>query len=261
MVEDISGDQFSPEVVAKMMELETVLTLFLEDEKKKPNFDPPSPRPPGNPPPLKAFNQREQEEEANSLLKAEEALARLRQRLFEEEEQLLKAEEALQRSIEEDDVLQRAEEALQKSRAAAEKRKAEAIRRTQAAVASSEKARKEAAQQDEKNSVEERRIRGTIAISKPRATLSLSSFLYGGSGTEEENNDDDPSGDDAEAAGADEAPAGVPMLSNWVQSIDGSITGQLKGSRNFYEGSTVATSPVPSGAKGGSVVTTASGSK
>jgi hypothetical protein len=112
-------------------------------------------------------------------------------------------------------------------------------------VASSEKARKEAAQQ--------------VAINKPRPTISLSSFLYGGGS--KEKNIADPSGDGAEAAGADDAPAGVPILRNWVQSLDGSITGRLEGSRNFKAGTTVSTSPVSSGAKGGSVITTASGSK
>jgi DNA repair exonuclease SbcCD ATPase subunit len=255
MVEEISekdNDQFSPDVLSKMEELEQALSRYLEETQKKKE---PSPRPPGIPPSWKFFMTQvsgDKEKEDNgedkgvSLQQAEKALEKLRQRLRQEEESLAQAEEALKQSMQEEEVLQKAEDALQKSWAAADKRKAEAIRRTEAAVKSAEKLRREqeAVQDDIAKEVEETRTtRGTIAINnKPRPTISLQSFLYG-------------------KEMPDDAPSDVPILYDWVQYVDGSITGRVKGSRNFKDGGTVSTSPVKEGARGGTVVTTASGSK
>lgn len=268
MVEDLNGDSFSPEVIARMTDLERALSKYLEDERTALK-NKPSPRPPLFPPSWNAFlKQDKKETENSSLRKAEQALATLRERLRREEESLRKAEAALKMSLEEEEVLRKAERALQKSKAAAEKRKAEAIRRTEAAVASAQKARleQEAAQQsleeetydygefdddDDEDDFLSRGTRGTIAITMP-----------------------DLSGDDASSSsktstngavqapmGATEVPPGIPIIYNWVQYLDGSISGRVRGSDSFTDGATISTSPVGNGAKGGTIVSTASGSQ
>jgi hypothetical protein len=264
MVEEVSEGQFSPQVVEKMSELEQALTAFLEEERAAQNNSNEllSPRPPKIPPPLQSFIRQEEtrEERGNSLIKAEKALETLRLRLHQEEETLRKAEEALRQSMEEQKVLRRAEEALEKSRAAAEERKVDAIRRTQEAVESAEKARKE--QQAAEQLAREHGLVGgggeaSTSTGSPtsasRPTISLSSL--GG------NDVDDMANNGAEAPVSSDGPAGVPVLYDWIQYIDGSVTGFVKGSRNFKDGSKVSTSPVPNGARGGTVITTESGSQ
>lgn len=56
-------------------------------------------------------------------------------------------------------------------------------------------------------------------------------------------------------------PKNVPVLSQWRQNSDGSITGKVSNSPNFKPGTQVTTSPVPKGAKAGVVVKTGSGSQ
>jgi hypothetical protein len=53
----------------------------------------------------------------------------------------------------------------------------------------------------------------------------------------------------------------IPVISKFKQGADGSITGIVSNSKNFRTGTEITTSPVPRGAKAGSVVTTSSGSK
>jgi len=53
----------------------------------------------------------------------------------------------------------------------------------------------------------------------------------------------------------------IPVISKFKQNADGSITGIVSNSKNFRTGTEITTSPVPRGAKAGSVVTTSSGSK
>jgi len=53
----------------------------------------------------------------------------------------------------------------------------------------------------------------------------------------------------------------IPVLSNWKQEADGSITGKVSNTKVFRVGQTITTSPVRRGAKAGTVVTTSSGSK
>jgi hypothetical protein len=57
------------------------------------------------------------------------------------------------------------------------------------------------------------------------------------------------------------APPAVPILSQWTQNADGSITGRVSNSKDFRSGTEITTSPVRKGAKPGSVITTGSGSK
>ena len=54
---------------------------------------------------------------------------------------------------------------------------------------------------------------------------------------------------------------GIPVLSNWKQDKDGTITGNITNSKMFRAGQKITTSPVKRGAKKGTVVTTQSGSK
>jgi len=53
----------------------------------------------------------------------------------------------------------------------------------------------------------------------------------------------------------------VPVVSNFTQNPDGSITGIVSNSKNFRTGTKITTSPVKKGAKAGDIVTTSSGSK
>ena len=61
-------------------------------------------------------------------------------------------------------------------------------------------------------------------------------------------------------AAADTKNAGVPVLKNFVQNADGSLTGNVSGSKNFRQGEKITTSPVRRGAKAGMLVKTGSGS-
>ena len=53
---------------------------------------------------------------------------------------------------------------------------------------------------------------------------------------------------------------GIPLLTNWKQNKDGSITGKISNSSVFRTGQKIVTSPAKKGVKKG-VVTTNSGSK
>ena len=53
----------------------------------------------------------------------------------------------------------------------------------------------------------------------------------------------------------------IPIITMWGQTSEGSIYGFISGSSNFEDGAYIMTSPVDQGAKGGSIVTTASGSQ
>lgn len=254
-----------------MQELEQALTSFLGEQGKEKYQQKWSPRPPGTPPPLRVLQNLDTQQA--SLVKAEMALEKLRDRLLREEEALRRAEEALQQSLHEEEILRRAEEALQRSREAAEKRKLEAIRQTEAAVASAEKARRdseEAAQAwgrqqattplpvvqekvDDRDDTDVAYYRGSEA---PRSTIALN-FLVGTKATTLKitNAQDGDPGSDAEA------PIGIPVLSNWVQYIDGSIQGQVRNSDKFEDGAVIATSAVQPGVKAGTIIETSSGSQ
>lgn len=56
-------------------------------------------------------------------------------------------------------------------------------------------------------------------------------------------------------------PKNMPILSQWKQNPDGSVTGKVSNSPNFKTGTQITTSPVPKGAKAGSIVKTGSGSQ
>jgi len=62
----------------------------------------------------------------------------------------------------------------------------------------------------------------------------------------------------AKAAAVDTS---IPVLRNFVQNRDGSLTGQVSGSKNFRNNEKITTSPVRRGVKKGMVVKTSSGSQ
>mmetsp|Transcript_64669 Transcript_64669/g.185987 ORF Transcript_64669/g.185987 Transcript_64669/m.185987 type:complete len:565 (-) Transcript_64669:344-2038(-) len=280
MVEELSDDQFSPEVISKMQELEQTLISFLEERQAEEGYEP---RPPGTPPPLHMLQNPDGTSQKVSLLQAEAALEKLRARLRYEEQVLRQAEEALQQSLQEEEILRRAEEALQKSREAAEKRKMAAIRQTEAAVVSTEQARRqsEAANyawgQNQYNETND-------------GWWDQSQYSYNDTGSSDGSSDNYESyyGYDEQWSGrgvdtprstmpldfwsapdnsytqpTDEThvPEGVPILYNWNQRDDGSIEGQVRNSDRYQDGASIATSPVELGAEGGSVIETSSGSR
>lgn len=53
----------------------------------------------------------------------------------------------------------------------------------------------------------------------------------------------------------------IPIIGKFKQNADRSITGIVRNSKSFPVGTEITTSPVPRGAKSGSIVTTSSGSK
>jgi chromosome segregation ATPase len=272
MVDEIAAieNSGSANQLEKLEQLEHDLSLLVEDEKM---FK--EPRPPTIPPPLDSLgiglknnNDRNDVADDEALAKAEQALRKLRQRLKEEEESLRQAEEALARSREEDETLRKAEQTLQRSREEAEKRKAQAIQLTEQAVASANKTREEKqraeriAQEIHASKKSNNEPSATMAIQKPRATIPLD-WLYGKKDVLDENElvNGDASTDSKPPQKMDQAPPGVPILYDWIQYIDGSISGKVKGSKSFKDGSSVSTSPIQVRAVFGSVVTTASGNK
>jgi hypothetical protein len=56
-------------------------------------------------------------------------------------------------------------------------------------------------------------------------------------------------------------PDNIPVIGKFKQNADGSITGIVRNSKTFRTGTEITTSPVPRGAKAGTVVKTSSGSK
>ena len=86
--------------------------------------------------------------------------------------------------------------------------------------------------------------RATLAIPK-KATSNNFGFAFGGvvSKKEAQTKDD------------------IPILSQFTQNADGSLTGRVSNSKNFKNGTKITTSPVPRGAKAGQIVKTTSGSK
>ena len=164
---------------------------------------------------------------------------------------------------------QRAEEAKARKaaeaearREAAEQKRREAEEKRQQAAAQAEAKRKE----DEQKKARETRAKqaqASVETAKPRATFSLAS-LFGGS---EESEDVGASTGGAPARPTVQPkkmaspPRGTPVISDWRQNRDGSITGRVSGGRGFQEGERITTSPIGGKAIGGALVETASGTK
>jgi hypothetical protein len=84
--------------------------------------------------------------------------------------------------------------------------------------------------------------RGTLEIPKKEKSNNFG-FSFGGAAKQAESTSD------------------VPVLSNFVQNADGSLTGRVSNSKNYRDGTKITTSPVRRGVKSGQTVKTGSGSQ
>ena len=299
IIEDLSMmEEFTPQTMAQMEKVEIALANFLEEksaalleqEQEQQLYDESKPPPPSIPPPgalldtdgatmLPQQQQRwdQQQELATTLAQAGQALEELRERLREEEEALLEAEEALKQSLDEQDVLLRADEALRKSREAAELRKQQAGQRSLEAAKLSAGYREpqglgfhgspnetaDGGDDDDDNDATTKATTtstgGALPKRKKRPTMELGNLFGRRRATVEEESSGIVPNDDDNACS--EAPEGVPVLCDWVQNEDGSITGSVRRSMDFDDGAKISTSCVPEEAVGGTTVTTESGSR
>lgn len=318
LVEELTMDEVTPDLLVKMEKVERALANFLKEAEANQQPSVAAPRPPSIPPPMGAFfdndDYDQQPQKASSrpsrnnnndnnkkdnpnLVRAQDGLQKLRQRLRQRESTLRQAQEALQRSRDEENILSKAEQALQKSREAAEKRKQEAIRQTKDAVESAEQARREQEEQQaqlflhQKQELQDQEQRGrnqkelqqnnnskprrrTVSLddifnddrlrsnqrkkSKPRPTMMLESL----SDVEKRKSGRRSSGQGKnQQVSIPSVPVGTPVLYEWIQNADGSISGFIRGSSNFQDGATISTSSVELGAREGTTVTTVSGSQ
>jgi type II secretory pathway component PulJ len=251
MVEELTMavDDVTPELMNKMEKVEIALASFLDEKSAalQQQQQPQLPPPPLIPPPMGALY-RNNDILSNDLIRVEEALEKLRQRLRREEEALFRAEQVLQRSLEEQDILRRAEEALQKSREAAARRKVNATRRnevTVAAIGRSEQQSQIIVTPERSAQSPKANANDTSSPNVPRPTMELGNFF----------------GRKASDRRLPSAPVGMPILYNWIQEVDGSLRGNVKLSPNFTDGAIISTSAVEGDAQSGTVVTTASGSQ
>jgi hypothetical protein len=100
---------------------------------------------------------------------------------------------------------------------------------------------------------------------KRRPTMVLSN-LFGKRGAEELWGETSGSSNDGmDATSLQEidtrVPEGVPILYNWVQDEDGSITGNIQGSMYYRDGAKISTSCASERAQGGITIATESGSR
>lgn len=92
-----------------------------------------------------------------------------------------------------------------------------------------------------------------LTKAKPGATISLGFINFGNKADSDEKE---------EPKVMSSAPRGVPVISNWKENTDGSISGTLKSASNiFKKGEEITTSPITTKAIGGAVIETRSGSK
>jgi len=158
---------------------------------------------------------------------------------------------------------QKKQEKVEAQRLVAEKRRQEAEKKkTQVDIQREKQTSKTKALQEEKDAAAQRAQRKQVAEkslgqAKSRTTISLGN-LFGINAAEVEN---EVKVDDITSKMKAAAPQGVPVVSNWEQNTDGSISGRISGSSNFSNGQYITTSPVPQGATSNSVVKTSSGSR
>jgi len=175
----------------------------------------------------------------------------------------LKAEKATQVAAERKRIQeQKQQEKLEAQRLAAEKRQQQAEeKRQQVEALRAKQAAKAKALQDKKAAANQKAQRKQVAEkslgqAKSRTTISLGNLFGGNSGEENE-----VKVDVAQSKQKIMAPPGVPVVSNWKQNPDGSISGKISNSPNFSDGDSVTTSPVPQRATSNSVVKSSSGSR
>ena len=281
--------------------MEETRAALLKQEKYTQNHEQLKPSPPSIPPPRNLFGmedlRREQElpwwqhqdrDLMTDLAHAGSALEFLQERLREEEEALLKAERTFQLESRDEnqdtlaggnDILSEAEHVLRKSREAAEKRRVKADRRRVTAARISaeyqwqqvqaheqEKQEQEVGQSVIENLIEAGQTRevnesslseeedsiNDILRTQKRPTMELRG-LFGKHKSIE--------GIINETPAARSFPEDVPIIYNWVQDEDGCITGNIRGSINYYDGAKISTSSISKVACGGTTVATESGSR
>jgi hypothetical protein len=209
------------------------------------------------------------------LKQAGNALEKLRYRLRQEEEVLFNTEQSLQRSLEEQDILREAEEALQKSRMAAAERRSNKVEATE----KQQEQQKEIQQNSSVNNNEisnqnQTILPANIIGTRQRSTIELGSIFKKQNTKRRREIDDNGNNDNDDVSRKatseqqqgnnnkmSEGIPGIPILYNWKQCDDGSITGNIRGSPNFRNGATISTSAITQGAHGGTIVTTLSGSR
>jgi len=206
-----------------------------------------------------ASEKKKAEEKKKAQIAAEQARRRKEEKVREERAAALalsaekkKAEEEKRAQIAAE-ARQRKEEKAKEERAAAmalaaeRKRKAEEKKRTQIAAKES-KLRKKESEQMTKNI----RVQETDSKSSPTISLGFGRFK---SKTKEIKT---PSFIGSKSP---KAPPRVPILSEWRENKDGSITGFISRSESFEDGESITTSPIVSKVVGGAVVQTNSGSR
>ena len=280
MVEELAGtEEFTPESMERMEELQMALANFVE-EASETLMEQESqlalgPKPPSIPPPGSLLGMEDQEsyqprDLASDLTKAGAALELLQERLRMEEEALNNAMlpnyfdetpafENMDDSdffSDEQDILFQAEEALRKSREAAERRRLEAEERSLNAAMLSAGYREEQKEEEEEEEADfdfyhdddEPNIpqqQQNLPRTQKRPTMELASLF----------------GTPPPTLSSSSSPNSVPVIYNWIQNQDGTISGNIRGSPNFRDGAKISTSSVLEQAQGGTTVSTASGSR
>ena len=180
----------------------------------------------------------QEEKEAQRIAAAEKAEEIKRQKQIEAKEKAAKmAQEAAERRRLQEQLKQ---EKIEAQRQAAEKRRQDAEER-RLQLAEKAKRKEDAAK--------------SLGQAKSRTTISLGN-LFGGNLPEK---DTKVNADIAKPKNK-LAPKGVPIVSNWKQNPDGSISGTIASSPDYSDGTFITTSSVPQGATSNSIVKTSSGS-
>jgi len=264
LVEELTMEELTPELKAKIEKVEIALSNFLEEkgaallERQQQES---KPHPPSIPPPA-------------TLLEDPDK----RQFLGEHE------------------ILRQAEELLQKSRAEAKQRKAETGKCTVTAVVTSTAYTQQKQQQGKKHKQLNSQVinkeilnqnykvnqnqaipPANIAATRKRPTMELGSLVGTSAATTitegkqttklgrtiDNNNDTDDANKNTtlKQRGNNKPPEGIPIIFNWKQNDDGSVTGEVSRSPCFNDGAMISTSIITQRARGGTIVTTASGSR
>ena len=161
----------------------------------------------------------------------------------------------------EDAIKKAAEERKAKAAAAAEAKKAAVADKKAAEDAAAKAAEAKAAAIEAAAARRERQEAALQAISNAVSRATVSLFGLGGASSSRDVIEDSlpPA---RKAASTKKAPLGVPTIGRWRQNSDGSITGLVRGSRNFADGDKITTSAIASGKiESGQVVRTGSGSR
>lgn len=143
--------------------------------------------------------------------------------------------------------------------AAAAREKAAAAQNLAAEKAAQLKQEKEAAAALAAREAKAKQAAKTVEKSKKSTTISL--FGLGGNNADTVSISAPPQKQQPSPA-KPTAPSGVPTISGWRLTGDGSISGRISGSPNFRDGEQVTTSQIVQGRiESGSVVKTGSGSR